>query len=110
MIGLALSYDGAERTTYTTEAEAWALLMPEPEMVTVMHNAKFDLSVLKRTGLPLPENWECTKIASHLLNEIGNRGLKPFAKEHLGIYEPITFQEADRARVLNPEIFEEYTR
>jgi DNA polymerase-1 len=110
MIGLALSYDGAERTSYTTKAGAWAMLMPEPDMVTVMHNAKFDLSVLKRTGLPLPEKWECTLIASHLLDETGNHGLKPLAKEHLGIDDALTFEEADRKRVLNPEIFEEYAR
>ena len=52
MIGLALSYDGAERASYTTDAGAWAMLMPEAEMVTVMRNAKFDLYVLNRTGLP----------------------------------------------------------
>jgi ribonuclease D len=55
----------------TYRLDAWALLMPEADMVTVMHNAKFDLSVLNRTGLPLPEEWECAQIASHLLNETG---------------------------------------
>ena len=76
--------------------------MPEPEMVTVMHNAKFDLSVLKRTGLPLPEKWECTKIASHLLNEIGNRGLKPLAKEHLGIDDAVNVSRGRQSAGTEP--------
>ncbi len=75
-----------------------------------MHNAKFDLGVLARTGLPLPEKWEDTMLAAHLLDETGNHGLKPLAKEHLGIDDPMTFEEADRFRLLNPEIFEEYAR
>src|SRR5262249_15492598 len=110
MIGLALSYNGAERTSYTTDPEAWPLLMPEFDQTVIMHNAKFDLGVLRRAGLPTPERWECTQIAAHLLDEVGNHGLKPLAKKHLGIDDPTTFKEADRMRLLNPEIFEEYAR
>jgi DNA polymerase I-like protein with 3'-5' exonuclease and polymerase domains len=109
MIGLALCYDG-ERADYETDAEAWPLLMPEPEQTVLMHNAKFDLGVLRRTGLPLPERWEDNLIASHLLDECGAHGLKPLAKEHLGVDEPMTFAEADRMRLLNPEVFHEYAR
>ena len=110
MIGLALSYDGEERTSYTTDASAWPLLLPEPDQTVVFHNAKFDLGVLKRTGLPTPEKWEDTLIAAHLLNETGEHGLKPLVKKHLGIDNPVTFEDADRDRLLNPEIFEEYAR
>lgn len=110
MIGLALSYDGEGQTSYTPDREAWPMMLPEPEQTVVMHNAKFDLGVLERTGLPLPENWEDTMIAAHLLNETGECGLKPLAKEHLGIDDPVTFEEADRARLLDPEIFHEYAR
>jgi len=84
--------------------------MPEPDETVIMHNAKFDLGVLRRTGLPEPERWEDTMIAAHLLDETGEHGLKPLAKEHLGIEDPLTFEEADRMRLLNPEIFEEYAR
>jgi DNA polymerase I-like protein with 3'-5' exonuclease and polymerase domains len=110
MIGLALSYDGEGRSDYVTDPGAWPLLMPEADQTVVFHNAKFDLGVLKRTGLSAPEKWEDTLIAAHLLNETGEHGLKPLAKTHLGIEDPTTFEEADRMRLLNPEIFEEYAR
>lgn len=110
MIGLALSYDGEEQTSYTTDKEAWPMMAPDPDLTVIMHNAKFDLGVLERTELPLPEKWEDTMIAAHLLNETGEHGLKPLAQEHLEIEEPVTFEEADRMRLLNPEIFEEYAR
>jgi DNA polymerase-1 len=110
MIGLALSYDGEGQTDYNTDPEAWPLLMPEPEQTVIFHNAKFDLGVLQRTGLPTPGKWEDTLIAAHLLKETGDHGLKPLAKEHLGIDDPTTFEEADRMRLLNPEIFDEYAR
>jgi DNA polymerase I-like protein with 3'-5' exonuclease and polymerase domains len=110
MIGLALSYDGEEATSYTTEAEGWPLLMPEAEQTVIFHNAKFDLGVLARTGLPQPEKWEDTLIAAHLLDECGKHGLKPLAQEHLGVDDPLTFEEADRMRLLDPEVFSEYAR
>ncbi|HKQ92597.1 MAG TPA: DNA polymerase, partial [Blastocatellia bacterium] len=110
MIGLALSFDGAGKTDYMTTPEAWPLLMPESDQTVIFHNAKFDLGVLKRTGLPAPIAWEDTLIASHLLDETGEHGLKPLAKEHLGIDDPMTFEEADRMRLLDPEVFSEYAR
>lgn len=110
MIGLALSYDGDGKTSYDTDRECWAMLMPEPEQTVIFHNSKFDLGVLKRTGLHLPENWEDTLIAAHLLNETGEHGLKPLAKEHLGIDDPVTFEQADQERLFDPEIFNEYAR
>lgn len=109
MIGLALSGNGTD-ADYVTDAEAWPLLMPEPEQTVIFHNAKFDLGVLERTGLPLPEQWEDTLIAAHLLNENSEHGLKPLAKEHLSIDDPTTFEEADRLRLLDPEVFTEYAK
>ena len=109
MIGMSLSSDG-EQADYITDRDAWAFVMPEPEQPVVMHNAKFDLGVLGRTGLPLPERWEDTLIASHLLNENSEHGLKPLAKELLGVDDPMTFEEADRMRLLDPEVFSEYAR
>ncbi|MCI0664622.1 MAG: DNA polymerase, partial [Acidobacteria bacterium] len=110
MIGLAISYDGAEKTDYVTDRAAWPLMMPEPEQKVVFHNVKFDLLKLQQEDLPLPEKWEDTMIAAHLLDEEGDHGLKPLAKEHLDIEEPLTFEEADRMRLLDPEIFNEYAR
>jgi len=110
MIGLAITYDGAEKTDYVKDTAAWPMLMPEPETVVVMHNAKFDLRVLKRTGLPSPEKWEDTMIAAHLIDETSDLGLKPLAKEHLGIDDPLTFEEVDRMRLLDPRVFQEYAQ
>jgi len=109
MIGLALCYDGG-RADYHTDAASWPLMIPEPEQTVVFHNAKFDLGVLERTGLPMPENWEDTLIAAHLLDENGDHGLKELAKQQLGVAEPLTFEEADRMRLLDPQVFEEYAR
>jgi DNA polymerase I-like protein with 3'-5' exonuclease and polymerase domains len=109
MIGLSLSWDGAERTTYETDPMAWALLMPEDQTV-IFHNSKFDLRKLEQNSLPLPEKWEDTQIAAHLLDETGEHGLKPLAKIHLGIDDPVTFEEADRMRMLDPDIFVEYAK
>src|SRR5262249_58319687 len=60
--------------------------------------------------LQVPEKWECTQIAAHLLDETGEHGLKPLAKEHLGVGDPLTFEEADRMRLLNPGVFVEYAK
>jgi DNA polymerase I-like protein with 3'-5' exonuclease and polymerase domains len=109
MIGLSLSYDGAA-ADYVTDTEAWPMHMPEHEETVIFHNAKFDLGVLERAGLPLPAQWEDTLIAVHLLDETGKHGLKDLAAQHLGISEPMTFAEADRMKLLDPEVFAEYAR
>lgn len=109
MIGLALCYDG-ERADYHTDVASWAVMIPEPEQTVIFHNAKFDLGVLERAGLPLSERFEDTMIASHLLDENGTHKLKELAKVHLDIASPLTFAEADRMRLLDPEVFEEYAR
>lgn len=71
MIGLSLTWDGAEKTDYVTDPEAWPFFMPEPDQTVIFHNAKFDLGVLERTGLTAPAKWEDTLIAAHLLDETG---------------------------------------
>jgi DNA polymerase-1 len=109
MIGLSLSQDG-QLADYFTDKESWSLMMPDDGQTVVLHNAKFDFGVLLRAGLPLPKKFEDTLIASHLLNENDAHGLKPLAKRHLGIDDPVTFDEADRMRLLDPEIFSEYAR
>ncbi len=109
MIGMSLSYDG-QAADYATDKEAWNFLMPDTEQTVVFHNAKFDFGVLHRSGLPVPEKFEDTLIASHLLDENNAHGLKPLAKKHLGIDDPVTFDEADKMRLLDPEVFAEYAR
>lgn len=107
MIGLALCYDG-ERADYVTDSSMWPLMMPDQKVV--FHNAKFDLGVLERAGLPVPSEWEDTLIAAHLLDENIEHGLKDLAKAHLKVSSPLTFEEADRMRLLDPPVFEEYAR
>jgi DNA polymerase-1 len=109
MIGLSLSYDG-QLADYETDKNSWNLKMPETEQTVILHNAKFDFGVLQRAGLPVPEKFEDTLIAAHLLDENNAHGLKPLAKKHLGIDDPVTFDEADRMRLLDPEVFAEYAR
>jgi DNA polymerase I-like protein with 3'-5' exonuclease and polymerase domains len=109
MIGMSLSYDG-QNADYETDKESWNFLMPDGEQTVVFHNAKFDIGVLRRAGLPVPTKFDDTLIAAHLLNENGEHGLKPLSKKHLGINDPITFDEADKMRLLDPEIFAEYAR
>ncbi len=85
--------------------------MPENEKTVILHNAKFDFGVLQRTRLPVPEKFEDTLICSKLLDERkGIHGLKVLAKKHLGIDDPVTFEEADRMRLLDPEVFAAYAR
>jgi DNA polymerase I-like protein with 3'-5' exonuclease and polymerase domains len=109
MIGMSLSYDG-QNADYETDKESWNFMMPDTDKTVVFHNAKFDIGVLHRSGLPVPEKFEDTLIAAHLLNENGEHGLKPLSKKHLGIDDPVTFDEADKMRLLDPEVFAEYAR
>ncbi len=109
MIGLSFSYDG-QAADYVTDSEAWPMMMPEADETVIFHNAKFDLRVLADAGLPLPAQWEDTLIAAHLLDETGKHGLKDLAKQHLGISDPLTFEEADRMKLIDPERFKEYAR
>jgi DNA polymerase-1 len=109
MIGLSLSHDG-QKADYFTDKNSWALMMPDEEQTVIFHNAKFDFGVLRRAGLPVPEKFEDTLIAAHLLDENNLHGLKYLAKKHLGIDDPLTFDEADKMRLLDPEVFAEYAR
>jgi DNA polymerase-1 len=50
------------------------------------HNIVFDLKVLHKIGIEIPENTElfCTMVADHLIDENRPHGLKYLAKEFLG--------------------------
>ena len=66
MIGMSLSNDGTA-ADYITDKDSWAFCLPEADKTVIFHNAKFDLGVLERAGLPLPALWEGTLIAAPLL-------------------------------------------
>lgn len=68
--------------------------------VAVMHNAKYDMSVLSlHGGIRFPETIFDTMVASWMLDTEGAHGLKPLAKRYLGIdvveLDDITPKEKD---------------
>lgn len=68
--------------------------------VAVMHNAKYDMSVLSlHGGIRFPETIFDTMVASWMLDTEGAHGLKPLAKKYLGIdvveLDDITPKEKD---------------
>ncbi len=99
-----------QKVDYETDKKSWNFLMPDTTKTVIFHNAKFDFGVLHRAGLQVPRLFEDTLIAAHLLDENSEHGLKPLSKKHLGINEPLTFGEADKMRLLNPEVFAQYAR
>lgn len=108
MIGLAKA-ENTETPEYVTDVEKWELMVPRAGQKAVFHNAQFDLAVLQRSGLPAPTDFEDTLIAARLLNENVENGLKTLARKHLGVI-PMTFDEASRKAILDPEVFNEYAR
>lgn len=73
--------------------EALYLLYKGKEIV--FHNAKYDLKVFKHNHYPIPESFHDTMIMSWLVDENGQHGLKPLAKEILGV-EPKKFTQINR--------------
>jgi len=63
----------------------------------IAHNIPFDMKVLKKLGIIIPESVELydTMVAQHLLNENGPKALKTLAKELLG-KEVISYEEAKK--------------
>jgi len=65
------------------------------QAVVVFHNAKYDLEVLRKFNLPIPEKIEDTLIMSWLLDETTPNGLKYLTKNLLD-REVIEFKEVDQ--------------
>lgn len=102
MIGMSVAYDD-QWATYETDPEKWKI----PPGVPVFHHAKFDLSKFKKAGVPTPEKWEDTLIASHLINEnIPNHKLKSLAKSLLN-KEVTLYTDVDSS---DPAAFSEYAK
>lgn len=78
MQGMSVAFDG-ERAVYWTDTDQWKKFLGEVERGNtkcVFHHAKFDLLKLQMAGLPVPKNWEDTKIAATLIDENNDSGLK----------------------------------
>ncbi|MBW2059834.1 MAG: hypothetical protein JRJ26_20315, partial [Deltaproteobacteria bacterium] len=59
----------------------------------VLHNAKFDIRVLRQAGMPLAPPYYDTMIAAFLLDENGEHGLKYLARDYLR-RKATTYEEA----------------
>lgn len=59
-------------------------LISQPPKTIVMHNAKFDLTVLERAGIKVRGNIQDTMLMSHLIDEHPPHGLKELGALRLG--------------------------
>ena len=62
----------------------------------IFHNAAFDIKVLTKFGIKIPDNIFCTMTAAHLIDENNSCGLKECAQRYLNIApeDIYTFNEA----------------
>jgi len=64
----------------------------------IAHNIVFDLKILKKFGVDVPEDTKlfCTLVADHLIDENREHGLKFLAQEVLDEEETVSYQEASK--------------
>lgn len=110
--GLSASWNGQDAVYLTKKADIREALNEANrlKMRTIWHNYKFDTMVLLNSGLPEPLYWEDTAIAGRLLNENRVNKLKVLAEKLLGIKDPMVFEEAEKQKLLDPEVFAEYAK
>ncbi len=77
----------ASNLPLTSVQSALAPLLTDPQVIKYMHNAKFDMTVLERHGLPVEPPIFDTMIASWLGNNASDarHGLKDLAREKLNL-------------------------
>ena len=80
ILGLAVGYD-KDLAVYEKDPSRWQALMQADK--AIYHYATFDIMKLKQQKIVLPESFEDTKIASHLLNENTSNHLKDLARDIL---------------------------
>ena len=67
-------------------------------LTIIMHNAKFDASVLEQAGLSIYNaDWFCTQVAHHLLDENEEHGLKHLTRTILN-KNPVTYEESKKSQ------------
>ncbi len=69
----------------------------------VGHNIKYDLTVMRWAGMPMPHRIADTMVADFLLDPEGRHSLDAAARKYLN-YSPITFKEVTRG-TRNPTLF-----
>lgn len=95
MVGLSIAYDN-DTAEYVTEPSRWPLMIPtDPDVTIVCHKAAFDFLKFKQQGLPVPTNFDDTKIAAFLIDENRPTSLKPLAKALLGV-EAVDYKDVNR--------------
>ena len=79
--------DAPSQLSLSTVQQALAPIFADPAVTKYMHNAKFDMTVLERHGMPLLPPIYDTMVASWLGNNApgARHGLKDLAKEQLKI-------------------------
>jgi DNA polymerase-1 len=89
-----------EQATAKWKAFKKAVLIPlfkRRVLVLIMHNASFDLRVLRRRGLwPKTKRIADTMIESYLLDENSPHDLKWLSKTHLGADEALSFKATEK--------------
>ncbi|MCB0213326.1 MAG: DNA polymerase I, partial [Anaerolineae bacterium] len=83
---LAAASDAPQLDVATVQA-ALAPILADPNVLKYMHNAKFDMVLLRRNGMPVAPPIYDTMIAAYIGNNAQNAryGLKELVKEHLNI-------------------------
>lgn len=92
--------DGEDRRTYTypwgaKEKELLALALQGRKGYAVAHNIQFDVPILYKNGVPVPEPWWDTMICASLLEPDLPKGLGPTAPLYLTL-RPWKYMSRDR--------------
>jgi DNA polymerase-1 len=104
LIGVSVGYD-KDWAEYETDEKKWqGLIANEPTIV--YHNARFDILKLKQSGITIPDEFEDTLIAAHLINENTPHGLKYLASSVLG-HESVKYTDVDKT---DASAFAEYAK
>ncbi len=64
----------------TGTLERLRIFLENPNCIYLFHNAKFDLKILKRCGIKIPQNWYDTMLMAHMLDENRPKKLDQLAK------------------------------
>ena len=76
--------DGELKTLCTENGERFRKSLEDPSITKIMHNAKFDILMMKSMGIKVKGTVYDTMIAAHLLDENNSCSLKYCAEHYLG--------------------------
>lgn len=70
-------------------------VLEDPKRTVAMHNAKYDIFVMKYRGIQVKAKVRDTMIMSFYYNENNPKGLKELAKQFLGVKKALTFKQTE---------------